>query len=155
MRNANRLTWNERRVLHAVEFEARLPYASLGRKLGISKETARNVVTALERKGVIAGYYPAVNVSLLGISLFHVFVRTPLSAPRAREAIVDKLAKNQHVYWVSRTGGKFDLLIGIEANGPAHFDSVFLEIQKQCRQHFKWIEVHSVISSTAFHRALS
>lgn len=54
------------KILECLQKNARLPFAELGRKVGLSTPAVAERVHRLEEAGVITGYHAAVNVSKLG-----------------------------------------------------------------------------------------
>ncbi|HEU5458114.1 MAG TPA: Lrp/AsnC family transcriptional regulator [Terracidiphilus sp.] len=61
------------KILEALQENARLSFAELGRKVGLSTPAAAERVRRLEEAGIIAGYHAQVNVAKLGLPI-HVIV---------------------------------------------------------------------------------
>jgi len=61
-------------ILEALQEDARIGYAELGRRVGLSAPTVTERVRRLEDEGVITGYHAAVNPAALGMEL-PVFIR--------------------------------------------------------------------------------
>jgi len=57
------------RILEALQQNARLSFAELGRKVGLSTPAAAERVRRLEEAGIITGYHVAVDVAKLGLPI--------------------------------------------------------------------------------------
>lgn len=57
------------RILEALQQNARLSFAELGRKVGLSTPAAAERVRRLEEAGIVTGYHAAVDVAKLGLPI--------------------------------------------------------------------------------------
>jgi Lrp/AsnC family transcriptional regulator, leucine-responsive regulatory protein len=57
------------KILEALQQNARLTFAELGRKIGLSTPAAAERVRRLEEAGVITGYHAALNMTKLGVPI--------------------------------------------------------------------------------------
>ena len=62
------------KIIEALQHDARLSFAELGRKAGLSAPAAAERVHRLEEAGVITGYHASLNMAKLGVPI-HVIVR--------------------------------------------------------------------------------
>lgn len=91
---------------------ARMPVATLARKLGLARTTVQARLDRLENTGVILGY----NIRLGQAA------RPPLRAtvlvsiePRTAPAVLSRLKSLPEVRRVHTTSGRFDLIVSLEA----------------------------------------
>lgn len=68
--NLDSIAW---KILEALQHNARLSFAELGRKVGLSTPTVAERVRRLEEVGVITGYHATLNMTKLGVPI-HVVV---------------------------------------------------------------------------------
>ncbi|MGA2252497.1 Lrp/AsnC family transcriptional regulator [Terracidiphilus sp.] len=66
------------KILEALQHDARLSFAELGRKAGLSAPAAAERVHRLEEAGVITGYHASLNMARLGMPI-HVIVRLTIN----------------------------------------------------------------------------
>lgn len=59
----------DRRILAALQQDARQPYAKIARMVGLSPPSVHARVKAMERRGVIKGYAPVLDSATLGFGL--------------------------------------------------------------------------------------
>ncbi len=98
---------------------ARLPVATLARKLGLARTTVQARLDRLENNGVIAGYSLRLGKS----------ARPPLRAtvlisiePRSAPAVLARLKSLSEVRRVHTTSGRFDLIVTLESTSTEALD---------------------------------
>jgi Lrp/AsnC family transcriptional regulator, leucine-responsive regulatory protein len=57
------------KILEALQHNARLPFAELGRKVGLSTPAVAERVHRLEEAGIITGYHAALDMAKLGVPI--------------------------------------------------------------------------------------
>ncbi len=106
-------------LLSLLADNARAPVATLARRLGLARTTVQARLDRLEHSGVIAGYTLRLSESL----------RAPLRAtalvsiePRSAPAVLSRLKSLPSVRTVHTTSGRFDLIVGLEADTTEALD---------------------------------
>jgi len=106
-------------VLALLQENARLPVATLARRLGLARTTVQARLDRLETTGVIQGYAVRLNDSL----------RAPLRAtvlvsiePRTAPAVLARLKSLKQVQRVHTTSGRWDLIVTVEADTTEGLD---------------------------------
>jgi DNA-binding Lrp family transcriptional regulator len=109
----------DRALLALLAENARLPVATLARKLGLARSTAQARLDRLEQAGVIAGY-----ALRLGEA-----ARAPLRAtallqiePRTGPTVLARLKSLPQVVRVHTTSGRFDLIVEVTARSTEELD---------------------------------
>jgi len=67
--NRGQLDDTDQRILHALQKNARLTYAELGRQVNLSAPAVAERVKKLEERHIIAGYHAHLNRAALGLSV--------------------------------------------------------------------------------------
>ncbi|WP_417728387.1 Lrp/AsnC family transcriptional regulator [Roseovarius sp.] len=109
----------DRALITLLQENARLPVATLARRLGLARTTVQARLERLESSGVIAGYtlrlsakaQPALRATAL-VSI----------EPRSGPAVLARLKSLPQVRRVHTTSGRFDLIVMIEANTTEALD---------------------------------
>lgn len=100
-------------LIALLQENARLPVATLARRLGIARTTAQARLERLETSGVIAGYTLRLSrqarPSLRATALLSI-------EPRSGPAVLARLKSLPEVRRVHTTSGRFDLIVTIEAD---------------------------------------
>ncbi|HVJ08952.1 MAG TPA: Lrp/AsnC family transcriptional regulator [Acidisarcina sp.] len=99
----------DRKILQELALDARLPFAELGRRVGLSPSAAAERVRQLESEGFIRGYRAEINFEALGFPIT-AFVRLTCDGTRYRPFLkfVQTLDAVQECYHL--TGGDAFLL---------------------------------------------
>lgn len=106
-------------LITLLQENARLPVATLARRLGLARTTVQARLERLETSGVIAGYTLRLSRQ----------ARPPLRAtallsiePRSGPAVLARLRSLPQVRRVHTTSGRFDLIVTIEADTTEALD---------------------------------
>lgn len=110
----------DRALLALLRENARMPVAVLARRLGLARTTVQARLDRLEATGIVQGYTVRLNESL----------SAPLRAtalvsiePRSAPAVLARLESLAGVRTVHTTSGRFDLIVGLEANTTEELDT--------------------------------
>ncbi|MFC3164647.1 Lrp/AsnC family transcriptional regulator [Ciceribacter thiooxidans] len=99
---------------------ARMPVATLARRLGLSRTTVQARLERLERDGVISGYGLKLSDAYLsGLVRAHVLITI---APKSLSAVTGELAAIREVTTLHSVNGPFDLIAVIAAASIAELD---------------------------------
>ncbi len=109
----------DRSLLALLSENARLPVATMARKLGLARTTVQARLDRLETSGVIQGYCVRL----------HDTARAPLRAtvlvsiePRSGPTVLARLKSLPEVRRVHTTSGRFDLIVTLEADTTEALD---------------------------------
>ncbi|WP_397543322.1 AsnC family transcriptional regulator [Roseovarius salis] len=107
-------------LLALLRENARMPVAVLARRLGLARTTVQARLERLEATGVVQGYTVQLNDSL----------SAPLRAtalvsiePRSAPTVLARLESLPGVRTVHTTSGRFDLIVGLEAETTEELDT--------------------------------
>jgi Lrp/AsnC family transcriptional regulator for asnA, asnC and gidA len=109
-------------ILERLQEDGRMPFAALGRELGLAEATVRHRVNRLVRKGLVQ-IIAVADPLKLGLQLAEVGIR--LRGP-VREA-VEALQEIPEVDYIAVCTGSFDLLIEVVYGSPAHLLGVLAD----------------------------
>ncbi|MGY6534938.1 MAG: Lrp/AsnC family transcriptional regulator [Pararhodobacter sp.] len=112
----------DRAILGQLVVDARLPLATLARRLKVARSTLQARIERLEAAGAIAGY-----TVKLGDTVRRNRIRASVLLtiePRAQAAILARLKAMPEVERAHTTSGRFDFLLEISAEGTAALDTV-------------------------------
>ena len=109
----------DRALLAQLAENARLPVATLARRLGLARSTAQARLDRLEQSGVIAGYALRMGAQ----------ARAPLRAtallqiePRSAPTVLARLKSLPQVGRVHTASGRFDLIVEVTARTTEELD---------------------------------
>ncbi|MDR7142480.1 Lrp/AsnC family transcriptional regulator [Rhizobium sp. BE258] len=116
------LSVKDRELLALLGENARLPVATLAKKLSLSRTTVQARLERLEREGVIAGYGVRLSDAYAsGLIRAHILITI---APKALAQVTSALDKMQTVTALHSVSGSFDLIALIAAPSISELDQV-------------------------------
>ena len=116
-----KLDLKDKKILHELDFNARMPYSLLARKVGLSKQGVEYKVNNLLKKGIIKGFYPIINIPKLGFVYCRFCFSFRNITPEKEQEIFTSLEKNEKVFWIFTAQGFFDALVAIWVKNISEF----------------------------------
>jgi Transcriptional regulators len=120
------LTDKDRELLAVLGENARMPVATLAKRLQLSRTTVQARLERLEREGIIAGYGIRLSEAYSS-SLARAHVMITL-APKVLSQVCASLQRIQAVKSLHSVSGTFDLIAIVEAPSIAELDQLVDEI---------------------------
>jgi Lrp/AsnC family transcriptional regulator, leucine-responsive regulatory protein len=110
------------RILAELQRDARLPFAELGRRVGLSTPAAAERVRRLEESGVIEGYEARINPRALGLEVT-AFVRIRVTGAETLARKLSKLAGElPEVLECHRCTGDESFIMKVRVASVAHLE---------------------------------
>lgn len=120
------ITGKDRDLLALLAQNARLPVATLAKRLSLSRTTVQARLERLEREGVIAGYGLRLSERYTaGLVRAHVLITI---APKALSQVTSSLDQIHEVTTLHSVSGSFDLIAIITAPSIAELDQLIDQI---------------------------
>ena len=109
-------------LLAILRTEARLPTATLARRLGVSRSAVQQRLARMERDGIIVGYTAVLGEKAAPNGMLQAHVLIEVSA-RDLPRITAKLKSRPEVRRCYTASGQFDLLVMLEAATTQQLDA--------------------------------
>jgi len=123
------------KILAVLDEDARLSEASIGKKVGTSKQVIRYRLKRLKEKGIVENYYTMLDVGKLGFDSYYVFVQlTGLSSDQEKK-LYQKILKLPPVAWLVTGVGRWDAVILFCAKTIANFNEQLEELKRLFGPH--------------------
>lgn len=117
------LDHTDREILGALERDARIPWAQLGRQVGLTAPAVRERVRRMERAGVVTGYGAWIDPARIGRPLAaFVRVATPTHARHAR--LVEFAQERAEVVELHTLTGDDSVLLRVQVASMAELERV-------------------------------
>ncbi|WP_424943952.1 Lrp/AsnC family transcriptional regulator [Aliiroseovarius crassostreae] len=111
----------DRELIAQLEQNARMPVATLARRLGLARSTVQARIERLEEKGIIAGYALKLGDAARG-DMIRATVLISIE-PRSAAAVVARLKTLPQVEIAHTASGRFDMVLQLTASSTAHLDA--------------------------------
>ena len=115
------ITQSDRRLIRALQRDARKSVSELARELGLSRTTVQKRLARLEETGVIAGYQLKLGDNFRAQS-FQAYVSLVVD-PRQGGAVAAALGRMGEVEALFTVAGKIDLVAIVRVQTPAELDA--------------------------------
>jgi Lrp/AsnC family transcriptional regulator, leucine-responsive regulatory protein len=112
----------DRRILEALQQDARISLAELGRRVGLSAPSVADRVSRLERDGVITGYHARIDPRALGFALGVVIRVRP--APREIAKVAALAQETPEVVECHRITGEDCFFMKAHVRDVVHLEEV-------------------------------
>ena len=112
------LDLKDKRLLFAIDFDARKSYAELAKRIRMSKRGVEYKLQNLEKKKVILGYAPVINISKLGYLYCRIFVKFHSLTKEVKKEIEEYIKNDEKIGWSIKYHGIFDN--GFEVKGGCY-----------------------------------
>jgi DNA-binding Lrp family transcriptional regulator len=152
-KNGARLDRKDRRLLYHLSLDCRRPAGEIAKACGLSKQAAYYRINRLVENGTIKAFITAINTARLGYSNFEAWMQLDAMAASRKEELLSHLRSHPSVRLVGECGGRFDLLVGILAESPAHFSSIFGAILRRFPKTVRAYSVSMPVEFYAYPRA--
>ena len=103
----------DRKILYELDMDARQPISQIAKKVGLGKETVNYRMKQLEKKGIIKGYYAALDISKLGYLFCRIFIRFQNISQKKEQEIINFCKKYYCIGWMYTIDGPWDLVLAI------------------------------------------
>ncbi len=125
----------DRKILIELDKNARQADSQIAKKVGLSKQVANYRIQRLVSEGFVENFYTIVNVGLLGLNIYYVFLQFENVNKMQEEKILDKLSSLSFTGWVVSGTGRWDAVVLVFAESTGIFDKRLSEITNLCSEH--------------------
>lgn len=115
------------KLLDALQEDARLSFAEIGRRLGLSAPAVTERTRRLEAAGVITGYHATVDPQRVGLGIQAV-IRIATTSSQECQTLGDRLCAVPEVLECHRITGSDSHIVRVACRSIAHLDSVLSRV---------------------------
>ncbi|PIN76890.1 hypothetical protein COV17_00585 [Candidatus Woesearchaeota archaeon CG10_big_fil_rev_8_21_14_0_10_36_11] len=145
--NKKQLDRVDRKILSAIEVDARIPISELARKSRISRTVAKYRLKQLEKRGIIRGYYCLLDPSRFGLTVWKLWVSLRSTSSEERKRFFSFVEKHPRIWWYAECAGIYDAVICVLAKTPHEFNEFFNLLQDK---YGKIITDSSILINVSF-----
>jgi DNA-binding Lrp family transcriptional regulator len=118
-------------ILYHLIKNSRQPIKSLGKKIGLSKETTRYRIIRLIRKGILKKFTLFINFRDFGYEAMMTHYKFKNIDPIIKKEIIDFFVKTKNSLYVSLTEGFYDLQVDFLIGNPTKLEVLIDEIREK------------------------
>lgn len=105
----------DKKILFELDMDARMPLSILAKRVGLSREVVFYRIKQLEKKGIIEGYYTAIDITKLGYIYCRLFLKYRMMRQEDENQLLKYCQKTKNIRWVALGEGRWDITIVIIA----------------------------------------
>lgn len=113
-------------IIRHLQDNARITWAELAQRLGLSAPAAAERVRKLEEQKAIKGYSAMIDPEALGFSLT-AFIAVSLDSPKSRQSFLDFISGSAEVQECHHMAGDDDFLLKVRCTGTRHLEHLITE----------------------------
>ena len=141
MNNSTKLDAIDKKILLALDMDARAHESLISKKIKISKQMINYRIKRLEQKGIIKSYYAVIDHTKIGYKLYRIALNIENAKPEKEKEIIQYL--KQQASWIVSTLGNWNIFMAIYFKDEYEFMK-FWNIFYQKYSYFienKWISI--------------
>jgi Lrp/AsnC family leucine-responsive transcriptional regulator len=143
----DRIAW---RIVEELQQDARLSWAELGRRVGLTTPAVAERVHRLEKLGVIRGFHADISLERLGLPIL-IFVRLSMAGPEALVRTFQQQAKTwDEVLECHRVTGSDSFIVKARVVSVEHLESFLDKLG-----HYGTTSTSTVLSSPVMQRIIT
>lgn len=143
----DRIDW---KIIEELQQDARLSWAELGRRVGLTTPAVAERVHRLEKRGVIRGFHADISLERLGMPI-QIFVRLSMAGPESLVRTFQQHVKTwDEVIECHRVTGSDSFIVKARVVSVEH-----LEIFLDKMGHYGTTSTSTVLSSTVLQRTIT
>jgi Lrp/AsnC family leucine-responsive transcriptional regulator len=127
----------DRRILYQLDLDSRQSFRSIGKKVGLSKDSVVSRVQKLQQNGIIKGFYTVIDYSKLGYSSYRIYLVFQNTNPDIENEIIKYFVDNDIVFWVCKAEGAIDLEVVVWVRDLKDFDVFWENTLIKYRKYFQ------------------
>ncbi|MFH1592842.1 MAG: winged helix-turn-helix transcriptional regulator [Candidatus Woesearchaeota archaeon] len=121
----------DRKILYELDLNSKQSFQSLGRKVGLGKETVFHRVQKLKEKGIIDKFITILNVHKLGYTNYRLFLKFKNIDKEIERKIISFFKKSNLTGWVISVNGNWDLGIWFMIKNLFDLKLIYEEFKKK------------------------
>ena len=125
----------DKKILAELDKDSRQADSEIAKKTGLSKQVANYRIQQLVSNGIVTNFYSIVNIAKLGLDFYYVFIQLENIDKKQEKNLLEKINSLDYVGWLVSGMGRWDIIIGINADSVLSFDKYLSQIINLCKNH--------------------
>jgi DNA-binding Lrp family transcriptional regulator len=119
-----KLDLKDKKILYELDKNSRQHNASIGSKVGLSKQVVGFRIQRLVEEGVISSFYTVIDVSKLGFTVYKNLFRLQNMTIEDEKKLVEYARNETDVVWAASSDGRYEFTSNIRATDVEHLDNI-------------------------------
>ena len=149
---AIRLDLKDKKLLYALDRNARATYSDISKRIGVSKQVARYRLNLIEKAGIINTYFTIIDSARLGYTIRKAFIKLQNADEKQEAELIGWLKNNTNVVWLASSDGQFDISFGMRSNNIEKYTEQLAELDNRFGQLFLQRQIAPIVKGQYFYR---
>ncbi len=132
-----KLDLKDKRILKELFVNARMPYSTIGKKVGLSKEVVHYRVNRLMKIGLLTGFNTVYDVKRFGWQIYFAYLQLKNLDNNKEKSIVNMLVNHPNVAQVVKCIGNFDFIIKLFVKNISELNKIMKNIENDMDMNLK------------------
>lgn len=132
-----KLNGNDKALLELLNRNSRQADAELARTLRMSKQAIGYHIKKLIDESLITYFYTEFNVSMLGFSMYYVFLELEGLSNHDEQKIVEKLREDTRIGWLIQCMGRANIILLVYARTLHEFEIAYSDVRTACSRYLR------------------
>ena len=119
-----KLDLKDKKLLTALDENARYSNAQLARKVGLSKPAIEYRLQRFHKNNIILSHYTVINITRLGYSQYKIYFKFQNTSIENENKIINYWVKDTSSVWVGQIRGTWDMAVSILAKSNFEFGKI-------------------------------
>ncbi len=143
----------DRKLIYALDVDARRSYAQLAKEIGTSQEVVRYRMQRLIDNKIIQYFVTVVDIAKIGFYHYETQFRFQKLSEEKEKELIDYLKSLDNILWLASCTGEFDLIFSTIAKSNIHFSEILSKITEKYGEFIAERNVQMTIRLPHFTRA--
>jgi len=131
----NSIDERDKKILAELDNNARQTDSEIAKKISTSKQVVNYRIQKLISKEIIHNFYTIVDISKLGLDFYYVFLQLENINKEQEENLLKRINKLGYVGWLVGGTGRWDVVVGVNADSIINFERYLSQIINLCGNH--------------------
>ncbi|MFH1470943.1 MAG: Lrp/AsnC family transcriptional regulator [Candidatus Micrarchaeota archaeon] len=141
------------RILYELDFNSRIPFSKLAKKVGLSQQVTDYRVRSLLSEGVIRGFMAVIEIHKLGYFTFRIYMRLQNLTPKKELGVFNYLKNHPNCVWFITTSGRWDLEALFSCRNPVQFNNIIKRMKSDLGRHIRDYNLSASVVNYHFKRS--
>lgn len=120
----------DKKILTALDMDARMPLTELAKKVGLSRQVVEYRLKRMQKEHIIFGAIGVFDSVVVGLSWYRITFRLLKITKEQKNEFIQHLKKNKYVLWLGEVGGNWDIIVNFICQDNFKFNTLFEDIIK-------------------------
>ncbi|HJX50878.1 hypothetical protein A3K73_07280 [Candidatus Pacearchaeota archaeon RBG_13_36_9] len=131
----NLIDLKDRKILAELDNNSRQTDSEIAKKVGLSKQVVNYRIQNLISKEIISNFYTIVNISKFGLDFYYIFIQLSNINKEQEKKLAEEIEKLDYVGWLVSGVGRWDFVVGVNANSVLAFEKYLSQLTNLCGKH--------------------